>query len=116
MLPPGQDTESLIPGEEEEDAFTYEFSSAVPLEIERGTHSLKQSTWLHSSTIIVGEIMGTGVMGLPAATAKLGEHPNNQTQKKRTHLNCRVGARAWILHPLWPLLKLFGASAIKDPK
>ena len=33
---------------------------------------LKRSSWLHSSTIIVAEIMGTGVMGLPYAAARLG--------------------------------------------
>jgi amino acid permease len=33
---------------------------------------LKRSTWMHSSSIIVAEIMGTGVMGLPFACARLG--------------------------------------------
>jgi amino acid permease len=33
---------------------------------------MKKSTWMHSSSIIVAEIMGTGVMGLPFACARLG--------------------------------------------
>jgi amino acid permease len=67
------DKESLLQGE------NYSSSAPIPLELEidapslaNDSHSLKQSSWFHSSTIIVGEIMGTGVMGLPAATAKLG--------------------------------------------
>lgn len=42
------------------------------LELEKSSSSLQKSSWYHSAAIIVGEIMGTGVMGLPAATAKLG--------------------------------------------
>merc|ERR1711871_118376 len=33
---------------------------------------LRQSSWWHASMIIVGEVLGTGIMGLPAACAKLG--------------------------------------------
>ena len=85
--------ESLIPADVEDlaaassDDYTYEFTAGNGtqigslqrgvLEIDRlpgagGQSVLRQSSWFHSATIIVGEIMGTGVMGLPAATAKLG--------------------------------------------
>ena len=33
---------------------------------------LKRSSWWHSSAVIIAEIMGTGVMGLPFAAAGLG--------------------------------------------
>lgn len=33
---------------------------------------LRQSSWWHASLIIMGEVLGTGIMGLPSALAKLG--------------------------------------------
>ena len=35
-------------------------------------HELQQSTWQHSAVIMVGMVLGTGIMGLPHAMAKLG--------------------------------------------
>ena len=30
-----------------------------------GPHELEQSTWVHATFIVVGEILGSGVLGLP---------------------------------------------------
>ena len=35
-------------------------------------HHLEQSTWVHAASIVVGEILGSGVLGLPGAFADLG--------------------------------------------
>ncbi len=37
-----------------------------------GEHARRQSTWVHTSFLVAGEIVGTGIMGLPFATARLG--------------------------------------------